>query len=167
MTDAPSATPALSRSPRRPSAKQRRAARERAVQALYQQLLNRTPIGELESQFMEDPAMLKIDLDYFRRLVRGVSERYTEIDQVFEPYVSRPLAELDPVEYAVLRLGVFELKYCPDVPLPVVLNESIELAKRFGATDGHKFVNGVLDKAAATLRSEEVITTRQRRRDRN
>jgi len=153
----------------RPSPKQRRRAREKAVQALYQQLLNYTPVDALEAQFMEDPVMLKLDLDYFRRLVRGVSASYAELDALFGAHTDRPVDELDPVEHAILRLGAYELKYCKDVPLPVVMNESIELAKLYGATDGHKFINGVLDRLASELRAEEVAVVRaaRSRRGRN
>ncbi|MGC9457770.1 MAG: transcription antitermination factor NusB [Halothiobacillaceae bacterium] len=160
MTAEPDTTPGSARTP---TPKQRRRARERALQALYQQLLNRTPVDRLEAQFMEDPAMLKLDLEHFRRLVRGVSEAGEALDELFAPVVTRPVAELDPIERAILRLGVFELRDCPDIPWPVILNECIELAKLFGATDGHRFVNGVLDKMAQRLRPDEVRETRSRR----
>ncbi|MEW5823090.1 MAG: transcription antitermination factor NusB [Pseudomonadota bacterium] len=133
----------------------RHRARQKAVQALYQQLMNRTPLDALESQFMDEPDILKADLDYFRLLVRGVSAAENTLDEQIAPLTSRPLAELDPVEHAVLRLGCYELLHCLDVPAPVVINEAIEMAKRFGATDGHKFVNGVLDRLAPSLRPGE------------
>ncbi|MFP4155807.1 MAG: transcription antitermination factor NusB [Halothiobacillaceae bacterium] len=151
-------------SPRKPTPKQRRQARERALQALYQQLINRTPVDVLEAQFMESPAMLKLDLEHFRRVVRGVSADGEALDALFAPVLSRPVVELDPVERAILRLGVFELRDCPDIPWPVILNECIELAKVFGATDGHRFVNGVLDRMAQQLRPGETREMQGKRR---
>lgn len=140
----------------RPKASSRRRARRKAMQALYQLQLNDTPLPELDAQFMEEPDMLKADLDYFRRLVRGVSEYRAALDELLAPHMSREVAQADPVELAILRIGAYELRYCLEVPYRVVLNEAVELAKIFGAEEGHKFVNGVLDKLAQQLRSAEI-----------
>lgn len=141
---------------RPPSNKKRwRWTRERAVQALYQQLMNFTPPDQLEAQFLEDPFMLKVDLGLFRQIVRGVSENGSSIDAAFAPLLDRPLAELDPIEHAILRLGAFELMHSPEIPRAVAINEAVEMAKLYGATDGHRYINGVLDKLADRVRPHE------------
>jgi N utilization substance protein B len=135
-----------------PVRKRRRWARERATQGVYQQLMNPMPVDQLEAQFMEDAFMLRIDLDFFRRLLRGVEQHAAELDAAIEPHLDRPIDELDPVEHAILRLGAFELLHVPDVPRAIAINEAVELAKRFGATDGHRYINGVLDRIADRVR---------------
>lgn len=130
-------------------------ARRLAVQALYQWQINASPWQDLLVEFATAEDMPKADLEYFRALVEGVCTRQPEFDQVLTGWLDRPPAQLDPVEHAVLLLGVLELKERPEVPYRVVLNEAINLTKRFGATDGHKFVNAVLDRAARELRPLE------------
>ncbi len=143
--------------PARPTSNKKRWrwTRERAVQALYQQLLNFTAPDQLEAQFLEDPFMLKVDLALFRHIVRGVSEGSAAIDAAFAPLLDRPLTELDPIEHAILRLGAFELIHSPEIPRAVVINEAVEMAKLYGATDGHRYINGVLDKLADRVRPHE------------
>lgn len=143
-----------------PARKQRRWARERAAQGLYQQLINPLPVDEIEAQFMEDAFMLRIDLELFRRILRGVEQHAAELDAAIEPQLDRPVSELDPIEHAILRLGAFELIHMLETPRAIVINEAVELAKRFGATDGHRYVNGVLDRLADRARPTET-----RRRD--
>ncbi|MCL7751819.1 transcription antitermination factor NusB [Guyparkeria hydrothermalis] len=143
-----------------PARKQRRWARERAAQGLYQQLMNPIPVDQLEAQFMEDAFMLRIDLELFRRILRGVEQHAAELDSAIEPHLDRPVNELDPIEHAILRLGAFELMHMLETPRAIVINEAVELAKRFGATDGHRYVNGVLDRLADRARPTE-----PRRRD--
>lgn len=138
-----------------PARKQRRWARERAAQGLYQQLMNPIPLDQLEAQFMEDAFMLRIDLDLFRRIMRGVEQHAAELDSAIEPHLDRPVHELDPIEHAILRLGAFELTHMLETPRAIVINEAVELAKRFGATDGHRYVNGVLDRLADRARPTE------------
>ncbi len=138
-----------------PARKQRRWARERAAQGLYQQLMNPIPVDQLEAQFMEDAFMLRIDLELFRRILRGVEQHAAELDAAVEPHLDRPIEELDPIERAILRLGAFELTHTLETPRAVVINEAVELAKRFGATDGHRYVNGVLDRLADRVRPDE------------
>lgn len=148
--------PKLTHPPRRVSDKKRwRWARERAVQALYQQLLNSTSDDLLDAQFMEDPFMLKVDLNLFRRIVRGVSAHERELDQSFVELLDRPLAELDPIEHAILRLGAFELIHSPEIPRAVVINEAVEMAKLYGASESHRYINGVLDRLADRVRIHE------------
>lgn len=134
----------------------RRQARTLGMQALYQWAMAGQSLNEIEAQFHVDNDFSKVDGAYFREILYGVATNRDEIDGQFEPLLDRPLSDLDPVELAILRLSTWELLKRLDVPYRVVINEGIELAKVFGATDGHKFVNGVLDKLAPRLRAAEV-----------
>jgi N utilization substance protein B len=134
----------------------RRKARSLAVQALYSWQMAGQPINEIEAQFRVDNDFSDVDGAYFQELLHGVPRLKTELDEAFLPCLDRPLDEVDPVELAILRLSAYELRNRVDVPYRVVINEGIELAKVYGATDGHKFVNGVLDKLAPRLRAAEV-----------
>lgn len=141
--------------PGKPKAGDRRRARSMALQALYQRHFSKSPITDIEAEFMVDNDMRNVDTAYFRDLIRGVSREQGELDQILEPYLDRPLGEVDAIELAIVRLGTFELKNRIDVPYRVVINEGIELAKRFGGTEGHKFVNSLLDKVSRRLRLAE------------
>ncbi|MWV11881.1 transcription antitermination factor NusB [Pseudomonas sp. R-28-1W-6] len=134
----------------------RRVARSLGMQALYQWHMAGQSLNEIEAQFRVDNDFSGVDGAYFHEILTGVATQKTEIDEAIAPCLDRPLEELDPVELAILRLSTWELRNRVDVPYRVVINEGIELAKVFGATDGHKFVNGVLDKLAPTLRAAEV-----------
>lgn len=134
----------------------RRVARSLGMQALYQWHMAGQSLNEIEAQFRVDNDFSGVDGAYFHEILTGVATQKTEIDEAIVPCLDRPLEELDPVELAILRLSTWELRNRVDVPYRVVINEGIELAKVFGATDGHKFVNGVLDKLAPTLRAAEV-----------
>lgn len=134
----------------------RRAARALGMQALYQWHMARQAAHEIEAQFRVDNAFVGVDGAYFHELLNGVLNNRGELDELIAPCLDRGLDELDPVELAILRLSTYELKQRIDVPYRVVINEGIELAKTFGATDGHKFVNGVLDKLAPKLRGAEL-----------
>ncbi|WP_127959163.1 transcription antitermination factor NusB [Serratia microhaemolytica] len=136
----------------KPSA--RRRARECAVQALYSWQVSHNDIADIEHQFLTEQDVKGADITYFRELLSGVATHATLLDSLMTPYLSRQLEELGPVERAVLRLALYELKMREDVPYKVAINEAIELAKIFGAEDSHKFVNGVLDKAAPTIRQK-------------
>ena len=138
-----------------PKAGDRRRARALAMQGLYQRHFSKTPISDIEAEFMVDNDMSKVDLLYFRDLLRGVHREQGELDALLGPVLDRPIEEVDPIELAIVRLGAYELKHRLDVPYRVVINEGIELAKRFGGTDGHKFVNSVLDKLSRRLRLAE------------
>jgi len=133
----------------------RRRARALAMQGLYQRHFSKSPISDIEAEFMVDNDMSKVDIMYFRDLLRGVHREQAELDKLIEPFLDRPLKEVDPVELAIVRLGAYELKCRIDVPYKVVINEGIEMAKRFGGTEGHKFVNSVLDKLSRRLRLAE------------
>ncbi|WP_341503111.1 transcription antitermination factor NusB [Gallaecimonas sp. GXIMD4217] len=124
----------------------RRKARRYAVQALYQWQMTNDHVSNIEHQFLTEQDMNDVDVDYFRNLLTGVAQCKDELDAILSQYVTRPLEEVDHVEKAVLRLGMYELTKRKDVPYKVVINEAIELAKTFAAEDSHKFVNGVLDK---------------------
>lgn len=130
----------------------RRKARKLAVQAIYSWQLSENSMSDIEAQFLTDNDTSKIDIDYFLALVRGVAGQVKTLDEALSPFLDRPLAELDQVERAVLRLAAFELRERLDVPYKVAINEAIELAKSFGADESHRFVNGVLDKAIDSLR---------------
>jgi len=134
----------------------RREARKLATQALYQWHMASHSLNEIEAQFRVDNDFTDVDGAYFREILHGVPASKTEIDAVLKPCMDLALEELDPVELAVLRLSTWELLKRVDVPYRVVINEGIELAKVFGSTDGHKFVNGVLDKVAPNVRAAEV-----------
>ena len=134
----------------------RREARKLATQALYQWHMAQHSLNEIEAQFRVDNDFTDVDGAYFREILHGVPTKKDEIDAALKPCLALALEELDPVELAVLRLSTWELMMRADVPYRVVINEGVELAKVFGATDGHKFVNGVLDKLAPSLREAEV-----------
>lgn len=130
-------------------------ARRLALQALYQMQLNPRPWADTEAQFAADPESDRADLDYFRQLVGAIAPHREAFDSRLAPLCEIPPAELDPIEHAVLWLGLHELESCPELPYRVALAEAVQLAKQFGATDGHKFVNAVLDRAARELRPDE------------
>jgi len=133
----------------------RRKARELAVQATYSWQVSQNPVSDIEVNFIADNSKRRFDIEYFQLLLRGVTNNISEIDAAISPYVDRPLDDIDQVEKAILRVAVFELKDCTDVPYRVVINEAIELAKSFAADDSHKFVNGVLDKTVKLIRPQE------------
>lgn len=133
----------------------RSVARRLAVQALYRWQINDGPWQDLLLEFRDAEDMPKADGEYFRELIQGVCDTRAQLDVDLAQWTDRPAAQLDPVEHAVLLLSVFELHSRPDVPFRVVLNEAVNLTRRFGATDGHKFVNAVLDRAARVLRPHE------------
>lgn len=135
----------------------RRRARRRALQALYQwQIKGREDVADaLVDQFLEHQDFSQVDQAYFEALVRGVLESVDAFDQALAPFLDRPMAEIDQMERVILRLATFELLEQPDLPFRVILDEAIELSHRFGAEQGHAFINGVLDKAARAWRSEE------------
>lgn len=131
-------------------------ARELLLQALYQKQLAAHDVGELLGQFREQTAYQRVDQEFFESALREISDSQPELEAVIDGLIDRPLAQLDPVEMAVLLIGVFELQSRPNVPFRVVINEGVNLAKRFGAIDGHKYINACLDRAAQTLRGDEV-----------
>jgi N utilization substance protein B len=141
--------------PGRYAASARSVARKLALQALYRWQLNDSPWQDLVQEFAAADDMAKADAGYFRALVEGVCAARPELDTELAAFMDRPAEQLDPVEHAVLLIGMHELKARPEVPYRVVINEAVTLTRRFGATDGHKFVNAVLDRAARSLRASE------------
>ncbi len=134
----------------------RRKARRFALQALYQWQVSGSGLGDIEAEFRTDNDMSKVDDEYFHDILHGVPKEKCVLDEKIQPFLDRRIDELTPVELAILRLGAFEMCHRIDVPYKVVINEAIELAKTFGATDGHKYVNGVLDKLAQRERMVEI-----------
>jgi N utilization substance protein B len=133
----------------------RRRSRELALQALYQWLLNADEAEALCRQTAEKKEYARADTGYLQLLARGVIERAGELHAALQPFLDRPAQQLSPIEHALLLLGAYELMYTPEVPYRVAINEAVELAKAYGGTDGHKYVNGVLDKLAAQVRPGE------------
>jgi len=127
-------------------------ARRAAVQALYQWDLTQQHAHDIESSFAQIHDMLKVDRKYLSELLKEIPRHDEELEDTITPFIGREFKVLDPVERAILRLGTYELKYRPDVPKNVVLNEMIELAKVFGSDHSYKFINGVMDKLAKSLR---------------
>jgi N utilization substance protein B len=138
----------------------RRRAREFALQGLYQWQLSGNDEASIEAHLRGNDGFDKADRDFFVGLLRGVLAQYTELQEQLQSHLDRPFAELSPVEASVLLAGAYELANYPQTPYRVIINEAIELAKGFGGTDGHKYVNGVLDKLAAKLRPVEVEAKR-------
>jgi N utilization substance protein B len=138
-------------------------ARRYAVQALYQWQLTGLSLGEIERQFVEEHGLGKAEVSYFNELLHGVPKRLGEIDAALNEFVDRAIADIDPVERAILRIGCYELLFRLDVPYRVELNECITLAKSFGAAQSHKYINGILDKIAGKHRSAEIVADRTAR----
>jgi N utilization substance protein B len=136
-------------------AAQRRKARHFGLQALYQWTLSGASAREIEAEFRVDNDFQHTDGEYFSAVLKGVVGDVEALEALFEPFLDRRLDELDPIERNLLRLGTFELRDRIDVPYKVVINEAVSLAKKFGATDSHRYINGVLDKIAKELRSAE------------
>jgi transcription antitermination protein NusB len=147
------------RMPSEPSSRtlssQRSVARKLAMQALYRWQLNDCPWQDLVQEFRDAEDMPRADGEYFRELVEGVWRDREALDAELSSWADRGPALLDPIEHAVLLIGIYELRHRQDVPYRVAISEAVALAKRFGATDGHKYVNAVLDRAARALRPNE------------
>ena len=140
---------------------ERRRSREFALQGLYQWQLAKSDPAAIMRQLAEAKGFEKIDADYFRTLLEGTIAAAPELEKAIAPHLDREYARLSPVERGVLLLAGYELSHQPEVPFRAVINEAVELAKSFGGTDGHKFVNGVLDKLAAQLRAPERVSGKQ------
>ena len=147
-------TPPAGKPPKPKSA--RRRSREIALQGLYEWLVSGTDAGVIDAHMREQEGFDKADRAHFDALLHGCITEAAALDAVLAKFVDRKTTELSPVEHAVLMIGSYELKHCLDIPYKVAINEAVELAKSFGGTDGHKYVNGVLDKAAGDLRATEV-----------
>lgn len=143
------ANPSKSRSPRH-------RAREFALQGIYQWLLNHEDVAVIEAHIRQAHGFDKADIDHFDALIYGSIKNVVTLRDSIAPLLDRPIVELSPVEQAALLIGAYELQHHLEIPYRVVINEAVELTKSFGGIDGHKFVNGVLDKLAAQLRQVEI-----------
>lgn len=158
---ATAATPSISKSASAPRKRvqpksARRRSREAALQGLYQWLITGDDVGTIDAHMREQQDFEKADRAHFDALLNGCILEASDLDGVLARHVDRKTTELSPIEHAVLMIGAYELKHCIDIPYKVAINEAVELAKAFGGTDGHKYVNGVLDRAAGDLRPLEV-----------
>ena len=153
MTDVPAKKRPRPAGKRPPSA--RRRSREFALQGLYEWLVGGAEPGVIDAHMREQDGFDAVDAVHFDALLHGCIAEAAGIDAVLARHVDRKTTELSPIEHGVLMIGVYELQHCLDVPYKVAINEGVELAKSFGGTDGHKYVNGVLDKCAAELRPVE------------
>ena len=134
----------------------RRRSRELALQGLYQWLITGDDVATIDAHMREQEDFDKADRSHFDALLNGCILEAVDLDAVLARHVDRKTTELSPIEHGVLMIGAYELKHCIDIPYKVAINEAVELAKSFGGTDGHKYVNGVLDRSAADLRPTEV-----------
>ncbi len=126
-----------------------------ALQALYVWEMTNEETTIIIKNFNEDGLLVDLEFDLFKELLTDISLQAVELDAVYAEYLDRSVMMIDPIERNIMRIGVYELKNKPEIPYKVIINESVELAKRFGAEDGHKFINGILDKASKQLRSLE------------
>ena len=142
----------------------RRKARELVLQAMYSWQLSGLSLNNIEAQFYNEHDMDKVDSEYFRTLLHAIPQYSPELDQSYASLLDRPVAELDPISLAILRIGTYEMQHRLDVPFKVVINEAVNLAKSYGPTDSQKYVNGVLDKLAPRMRQIEVAAARDARK---
>ncbi len=140
------------------SGKNRRKSRELVLKAIYQHFISQTDLLKLIRGAADDPEFNRADEEYFRKLITGVYDNIIELDTRIAAFIDRPVDELSPIEHAVLCISSYELIYDASIPYRVAINEGVELAKTYGGTDGHKYVNGVLDKIAANARPQEFST---------
>ncbi len=141
---------------------QRSKARHFGMQALYQWSVSKSALNVIEAEFHADNDMSNVDTEYFHELLHQVPAHLAELETDFLPFVNDiTLQQIDPITLALLRMSVYELRYRVDVPYRVVINEALRLAKKFGATDSYKFINGVLDRVAARLRAVEISASQQ------
>jgi transcription antitermination protein NusB len=139
-----------------PSATERHNARHYALQAMYQWQVAGAAITDIEQEFLVEHIDKKIDMPYFKELIHGIPTQVDVIDEAIKPFLKRSMSDIDPVELAVLRVATYELLKRPDVPYRVIINEALQLTKKFGSIEGYKFVNGILDKIAKANRSIEI-----------
>lgn len=138
-------------------------AREFALQGLYQSIVGRNPVDDVDAFTRDLAGFNKADAAHFDALLHGCNEQAAQLDALITPLLDRPFAEISPIEHAVMWIGVYEMQHCLDVPWRVVINECVELAKEFGGTDGHKYVNAVLNGLAPQLRAVEVEADRNKK----
>lgn len=139
--------------------KSRRKSRELALKGIYHSFLNKSELRQIRRELADDDDFNQADEAYLQQLLEGVSEHMLELDQRLQVFLDRKIAELSPIEHAILCISGYELIFDASIPYRVAINEGVELAKIYGGTDGHKYVNGVLDKLAAEARPEEFKRT--------
>ena len=144
-----------------PNKSPRHRARELAMQGVYQWRVTAGDKAQIEKQILTGKNLGRFDKELFSKLLCGALDQHADLEALLAPHLDRPLAELSPVEFSVLLLGAFELSQHLEVPYKVVINEAVELAKTFGGTDGHKYVNGVLDKLAPKVRELEFSASKE------
>jgi transcription antitermination protein NusB len=137
------------------SSQNRRKSRELVLKAVYRGMMNVSALEQVIADAKEDPEYIKADEAYFKALLAGVTGKLSELDSQIATFIDRAITELSPVEHAILRVSSFELMFDMSIPYRVAINEGVELAKLYGGTDGHKYINGVLDKVAASARPQE------------
>ncbi len=157
---ASSGSPKHSGTRKLPGRSARSRAREFALQALYQHLVGRNATDAIDAFTRDLAGFSKADESHYARLLKGCVDEAAQQDDMIRPLLDRPMAQVSPIEHAVMWIGAYELRHCADVPWRVVLNECVELGKEFGGTDGHKYVNAVLNALAPTLRGGEVEADR-------
>lgn len=133
----------------------RRKSRELVLKAVYRSMINASELKQVILDAKEDPEYIKADEAYFKQLLDGVAGKTSELDSQISTFIDRKIEELSPVEHAILRISSYELMFDASIPYRVVINEGVELAKLYGGVDGHKYINGVLDKVAASARPQE------------
>jgi N utilization substance protein B len=133
-------------------------ARRHAVQAIYQWQMAGQDVSDIANQFLEEQELSSFEVTYFQDLLQGVPCNLGQLDELLKPSLDRAIESVDPVERAILRIGAYELQHKIEVPYRVVINEAVEMAKVFGAEQGHKFVNGVLDQVARKVRTAEMAS---------
>ena len=133
----------------------RRKSRELVLKAVYRSMINASELKQVILDAKEDPEYIKADEAYFKQLLDGVTGKTSELDSQISTFIDRKIEELSPVEHAILRISSYELMFDASIPYRVAINEGVELAKLYGGVDGHKYINGVLDKVAASARPQE------------
>jgi N utilization substance protein B len=147
-------------SAKKKSSQNRRKSRELVLKAVYRGMLNQSEMSAVYRDMAEDPDYAKADEAYFIQLLEAVGAHVTELDEKMAGFIDRQINELSPIEHAILRISSCELMFDMSIPYRVVINEGVELAKIYGGIDGHKYINGVLDKLAADVRASEVQINR-------
>ncbi len=140
----------------------RHKARHYAMQALYQWQMSQNALQHIEQQFRGEYDFTQVDLEFFQELLHNIPAQVGEIDALILPHIDRTIKELTPIELALLRMGAYELAHRIDVPFKVAINEAVSLAKKFGAAESHKYINGVLDNIAKQTRAVEFAAEKKR-----
>lgn len=149
------AKPPISAGKKRKSSQNRRKSRELVLKAIYRCMMNESDINQVFLDMQDDPDYTKADESYFKLLLQGVLEQQATLDAQIATFIDRALDKLSPIEHAILRVSSYELIFDMSIPYRVAINEGVELAKIFGGADGHKYINGVLDKVAESARPHE------------